>query len=121
MLPVLTGRLYRAHAGDHDIRTKHPVNAHDVAEDFLVLPHPQRLVHILRKSVIDRAREILPPAIESTSGEQFVRAGETEFLSELGTNFVLAAVTAGVGKIRGAESATARQLGKQRIVFVVRM
>ena len=81
----------------------------------------QRLLVVLGIAEVVRAREILPAPVQAPGGEQLLGAGHAQLLAELGADQVLAAVAAREREIRRPVSATAREVGDELRVLVVRM
>src|SRR5207237_2055593 len=92
-----------------------------VCKNGLPVPDAERLLGILAVAKVLRAREVLPSAVEPARGEQLLSARHPQRLAELGTEQVLSAVTAGERQVRGAVSATAREVGDDLGVLVVGM
>ena len=112
--------LRREARHDH-IRTEGANYTDDVSQDCLPIPDTQRFLVILRKPEVFRAREVLPSPIQTPRGEQFLGASYAQLLAELGTEQVLAAVAARERQIGHPVSTTARQVGDDPRVLVVRM
>jgi len=120
VVPVPTAAV-RAEAGQDDVGTEAPDHPHDVGEDAVVSPEPERLLRALREAEVERAREELLRAIEAARGEQLLRADHAEALAGLGAQDVLSAVAAGEREVCRAHEPTARETREQRGVVVVRM
>src|SRR4051812_38218018 len=112
---------YGGEPRDHHVGTEGANDTHDVAEHFRLVPDAKGLEVVFRESKVQRAREELTTTVNATGGEQFLRAGDAELVTELGAEEVLTAVAASDGEICGAHVATAREIGDELRVLVVRM
>jgi hypothetical protein len=61
----------------------------------------------------------LAGAVEAAAGEEFLSAGDAEFVAELWADHVLATVAASEGEVGRAVTLAAREPGKELGVFVV--
>ena len=111
----------RRESGDDHVGPELADHANHVCKDGLPVPDAERLLRVLAVAKVLRAREVLPSAVEPARGEQLLRARHPQRLAELGTEQVLSAVTAGERQVRGAVSATAREVGDDLGVLVVGM
>jgi hypothetical protein len=118
---AMRSRRSRREPGDDDVRAELADHADDVAEDGLPIPDAERLLGVLRVAEILRAREVLSSAVEPARCEQLLRARHTQRLAELRAEQVLSTVTARERQIGGAVSASAREVGDDLGVLVVRM
>ena len=84
-------------------------------------PDGQRFLRRLRVSEVDRAREVLLPAVYAARGQQLLRAQHAEKLSFFIADEILSAVAAGHGQISGAQEPLVGQVGNQRRVLVIGM
>ena len=120
VMAVSGARLRREARHDH-VRPEGADYADDVSQDFLPIPDPQSLLVILRKPEVFRAREVLSSPIQTPRGKQFLGAGHAQLLAELGPEQVLAAVAARERQIGRPVSTTARQVGDDPRILVIRM
>jgi len=81
----------------------------------------QCLAIVFGKSKIHRACKKLPATVEAAGGEQFLRARDAEFFSELRAEHVLAAIATRKREIGGAVISSAREIADQQRVFIVGM
>lgn len=107
--------------GREDVGPKCADHAHDVRQDGLPVPDPQRFVIVLGIAEVFRAREVLPPPIQPPRREQFLRASHAQLLAEVRAEEVLTPVPAGEREIGGPVSTTPGQIGDDLRVLIVGM
>jgi len=106
---------------DHHIRPERADDPHHVRHHLAAIPDAQRFEIILGKTKINRPREKLAAAIQPPGGEQFLRAGHTQFLAKFRSQHILPAIPPRGREIGRAIIPPARQIGDQQRVFVIRM
>src|SRR5258708_23546780 len=106
---------------DEYVRTKRADNSHHVAENLLAVPDAKRFFVVLGKTKIICSREKLTSTIDAARAQQFLRANHSELFAQFRSAQILSAITACQREISGAITTTARQVGDQARVFVVRM
>ena len=118
---AVSGARLRREARHYDVGPEGADYAHDVSQDFLPIPDPQSLPVILRKPEVFRAGEVLSSSIQTPRSKQFLGAGHAQLFTELGPKQVLAAIAARERQIGRPVSTTARQIGDDPRIFVIRM
>ncbi len=118
MLAVPVGRRARKD-GDDDLGPEPADDVHDVLEERVARPEPERFVGGLREPEVVRAREVLPGAVQLPRGQEFFRANDAEAGPQLGPDEVLPAFAAREGQVRGLRAEAAGQEDQQLRVFVV--
>ncbi len=112
--------MYAAPAIDHNVGTKFANHAHHVFQNR-VSPDFFRFRNRLGISEILRAREVQLHAIPASGSEQFLRANQPELRGLLRAKRVLSAFPSRQRQQRNIRMKSARQIGKQRGAFIVRM
>ena len=120
VVPVAVGRRARPDRHDH-VRPERTDHGHDVREQRVVVPVLVRLLGGLREAEVERAREVLVPAVNAARREQFLGADGAQRLAELVTDEVLSAVTAREREIRRLDTPPPRQERDELRVLVVGM
>jgi len=86
-----------------------------------VIPEVQCFLGILGETEIDRAGKELPAVIHPARREKLLCPNNSEFLAQLRSQKILAAVAARYRKVPGIVEGSVRPKGNQGRVFVVRM
>src|ERR1700680_2383444 len=107
MVTMRAARLGREDSDD-DVRPESSDDAHDVAQYRVLVPDAEGLEIVLGKTEVERAREELASAVDPARREQLLCARDSEFIAELGSEKVLAAVAARDGQVRRAHIASPR-------------
>ena len=118
MVPVPVGRRPREY-GDDDLRPEPPDHLDHVLENRVARPEAEGLIDRLRKAEIVGPREELARAVELTRGEQLLGTDDAELGAELGTDQILAALTARQRQIRRLRAHPARQQHQELGILVV--
>lgn len=107
--------------GQNDVGLEAADDADHVADDFVAAPDALGVGVVFGETEIEGAGEKLLGTIEAAAGEEFLSAGDAEFVAELGADDVLTTVAAGEGEVGGAVAAAAGEPGEELGVFVVGM
>ena len=110
-----------AEHGDDDVRPECPNDAHDVAEDRVLRPVPERLCGRLREAEVICAREELSCAIDAPRGEQLLSANDAECFTKFVADGVLSAVAARERQVCDIGACAACQPAEQLCVFIIGM
>ena len=106
-------------AGDDHVGPERADHPHDVGDDGLPIPDPERLGGVLREAEVDGAGEELPAAVEAAGGEELLGADHAQLLEKLGADDVLTAVAPRERQIGRAVAAAAGEVGDELGVLVV--
>src|SRR5713101_7753092 len=104
---------------DRDRWSKRTVRGNHVREQRVTRLEAERLFHGLRETEVVGAGEELTSPIEPAGGEEFLGADDPELGAELGTDSVLAALTAREREIGDLDTDPARQDRPELCVLVV--
>ena len=118
MLSVAVGRRSRED-GDDDLRPESPDDVHDVLEDRIARPEPERFLGGFGKPEVVCPGEELPRAIQLTRREQLFGTNDPQRGTELGPDQVLTPFAAREREIGGLRAPAARQQHEQLRVLVV--
>ena len=106
---------------DDDVRPKGADDTHDIRQDLLAVPDSQCLLWRFGEAKVERAGEELPAAIYVSGGEEFLGSDDAELFPKLPPEDVLSAIAARQREIRRAIVPSARKIGDELRVLVVRM
>ena len=93
MMAVTVCRRPRVSGINHE-RSEHPDDAHHVGQRLALVPLASCFGERLRKAVVERPPEKLPPAIEAPRLQQLFRPNDAERVEKLGANEVLTTLAA---------------------------
>ena len=107
--------------GDDDLRPHLAYRQHCIVEHAVVSPAGEGFLLSFGEAEVRFGAPELFGAVVLVGLEQFVGADETERVVGVGGHGVLAALAAGEGEERDAHAESAREIGEQRSVLVVRV
>jgi len=121
VVAVSVARVALKTRDDHE-RSIHPDDPHDIAQNIVTTPFPQRFLEPFREPVVDHRREVL--AIETVIAsrhQELFGPDQSDGVEQLGADRVVAGFSTIERQQRHTRASPSTQLRQHAAVLVVRM